>query len=78
MLVIEVAEIVLHEADEPDLVADLYDADHLAGKYDAQVDFLPVVTNTAASGDDDGPTSVDSAHRERVGPTSYSPRSKRR
>ena len=62
---IKVAEIVLREAEEPDFVADLFDADLLAGKYDAQVGFLPVVTNMAASDDDDMPTSVDSAHRER-------------
>ena len=31
--VIEVTEIVVHEADEPNVVADLLDADLLAGKH---------------------------------------------
>ena len=44
---IEVTEIVLHEADEPNLVAHLFDADPLAGEHGAQVYFPAFVTDTA-------------------------------
>ena len=32
---IKVSEVVLHEADEPDSVANLFDADFLAGEHSA-------------------------------------------
>ena len=53
-LVIEVTEIILHEADEPDLVGNLFDAHLLAGKRSAQVNLLPVVTDSAVLGHDNG------------------------
>ena len=40
---VEVAEIVLYEADEPDIIAHLTNADPLAREDDAQVDGAPVV-----------------------------------
>ncbi len=48
---IEVAEIVLHEADEPDTVGHLLDADTLAGEHGAEVDLAALVANAAAVGD---------------------------
>ncbi len=48
---VEVAKIVLHEANEPYTVADLLDADLLAGEHGAQVDFPAFVTDTATAGD---------------------------
>ncbi|HJN43180.1 MAG TPA: hypothetical protein QF572_03235 [Vicinamibacterales bacterium] len=42
---IEVSEIVVHEADEPDVVAYLFDPDFLAGEHGAEVDLLAVVTD---------------------------------
>jgi hypothetical protein len=50
--VIEVAEVVAHEADEPDFVIDLLDSHLLTGEDGAQVDLLPVVADPAAAGDD--------------------------
>ena len=51
---IEVSEIVVHEADEPDFIGDLLDADLLAGEDGAQVDFPAFVTDPAATGDSGG------------------------
>jgi hypothetical protein len=39
--VIEEAQVVVHEADEPDLVGHLLDADVLAGEHGAEMDLLP-------------------------------------
>ena len=47
---IEVAEIVIHEADEPNLLADLLDADALAGEDGAEIDLL-AIEGAAAPGD---------------------------
>ena len=52
---IKVSEIVLHEADEPYVVADLLDADLLAGEDGAEVYFPAFVTDTATAGDDGRP-----------------------
>ena len=46
---IEVAEIVLHKADEPYVVGDLQDADILAGEDGAEVDLLPVAADASAA-----------------------------
>ena len=47
---IKVSEIELHEADEPYFVADLFDADLLAGEDGVQVYFPAFVTDTATAG----------------------------
>jgi hypothetical protein len=44
--VVEVAEIIVHEGDEPDLIAHLPDADTLASEYRAEIDFLPIEADT--------------------------------
>jgi integrase len=46
--VIEVAEIIVHEADEPNLAADLFDADALTGEDQAEIDLVPIETLRAA------------------------------
>jgi hypothetical protein len=46
-------QIVIHEADEPDALVDLFDADRLSSQASAQVDFLAVQTQPSAVGDDD-------------------------
>jgi hypothetical protein len=46
--VIEVSEIIAHEAHEagePNVLADLFDADALAGKDGTEIDFLPIETD---------------------------------
>src|SRR4051794_36991297 len=47
-LVVEIAEIVIHEGDEPDILAHLFDADLLPSKYDAEIDFLPIEADAPA------------------------------
>ena len=49
-LVVEVAEIVVHEADEPNPIVGLFDADGLAGKDLAEIDLLAVEADAAARG----------------------------
>jgi len=44
---IEVAKIILHRADEPDIVVNFFDADRLAGKNRAEVDLFPTQTDPA-------------------------------
>ncbi|MGD0331792.1 MAG: hypothetical protein ABSA90_00900 [Xanthobacteraceae bacterium] len=39
---VEVSEIIVDEGDEPDVVADLFDADVLTGEYGTEIDFLPI------------------------------------
>jgi hypothetical protein len=39
-LVVEVTEIIIHKADQPDPIADLFDTDALAGEDEAEIDFL--------------------------------------
>lgn len=41
----------MHEADEPNAVGDLFDAEQLAGEDGGDVDFLPFVADSAAVGD---------------------------
>ena len=50
---IEVTEIIVHEADEPNLVADLFDADALTSEDQAEIDLLPIEADAAACGDGD-------------------------
>ncbi len=51
---VENPQIILHEADEPDLVGDLLDADLLASEDRAEVYFLSSKADTTALGDGDG------------------------
>ena len=51
---IEVPQIVVHEADAPDSVLHLFNADVLTGKDGAEIDLLPVVANPPAACDGDG------------------------
>jgi hypothetical protein len=45
-LQIDIAEIVIHEADEPDAVADFLDADRLAGQTKLKLDELRILICT--------------------------------
>ena len=49
------AEIVLHEADEPDAIADLLGTQQLAREHGADIDFAP----TSGRNAEDHPESVD-------------------
>lgn len=51
-LVVEVSQIVVHEADEPDVVAGLLDADGLSVEDGTEIDLALMEANTAACGDD--------------------------
>jgi hypothetical protein len=53
LLQIDEAEIVAHEADDPNAVVDLLDAEPLTGKDGRDVDFLAVDADAAAGGDQD-------------------------
>ncbi len=48
-LVIEEAQIVVHEGHQPDLLGDLFDADRLAGKGMTQVDLSPTQADAPAA-----------------------------
>ena len=52
---IEVAEIVVDEADEPDVLADLFDPHLLAGEHLTKIHLAAVETDPAAVGDHRGP-----------------------
>jgi len=52
--VVEVAEIIVHEADEPNVLAHLFDADALTGEDDAEIDLLPIEADAPACGHGDG------------------------
>ncbi|HEY1615292.1 MAG TPA: hypothetical protein VGF97_16545 [Rhizomicrobium sp.] len=52
-LIVEVSEIVMHEADEPDSVVGLPDADILAGEDGAEIDLALFVADATAGGDGD-------------------------
>jgi hypothetical protein len=52
--VIEEAQIVLHKAYEPHLVADFRDADVLAGEHGAEVDLAPADADSPAVGEGGG------------------------
>ena len=53
-LQIDITEIILHKADEPDAGIDLLDTDGLASERFAQVNFLAIQTQTAATGNHNG------------------------
>jgi hypothetical protein len=44
----------VHEADEPNALFDLFDADGLAGEDQAEIDFAVIEANPAAGCDGDG------------------------
>src|SRR3984957_15576828 len=52
-LQIEVSQIIIHKAQQPDIVVDFFDADRLAGKDLAEINFLATQTDAPASGDHD-------------------------
>ena len=51
---IEEARVVVHQGHEPGAVADLLDADLLAGEDGAEIDLAPPEADAAAAGDDVG------------------------
>ena len=51
---VEVAEIVAHKADEPNLFAHLFDTDFLTGEDGAEIDLLPIEADAPARGHGDG------------------------
>ena len=53
-LIVEVSQIIVHEADEPDVLVDLFDSDFLAGEDLAEIDLVSVEADPAAGGHDDG------------------------
>src|SRR3546814_20140099 len=53
LLQVDVSQIVVHEADEPNAVVDLLDSEALAGEHDGNVDLLAVHADAAAGGDQD-------------------------
>ena len=53
-LVIKVPQVVVHEADEPDVLVDLGDAHLLSGEDSAQVHLALLVADPAARGHDRG------------------------
>lgn len=53
LLEIEISEIVVHEADEPNAVIDFLDAELLTGQHGRDVDPFAMQAEATASGDDD-------------------------
>ncbi len=51
---VEVAEIIVHKADEPNVLADLLDANALAGEDGAEIDLLAIEADAPACGHGDG------------------------
>ena len=49
-----IAQIIVHEADEPNVLAHLVDADALTGEDCAEVDFLPIEADAPARCDGGG------------------------
>jgi len=50
---VEKAEIVVHEGDEPDFLAHLFDAHLLPGEHCAEINFLPIEADAPARGHGD-------------------------
>jgi hypothetical protein len=55
LLQVEVTEIIVHEAGEPNAVVDLLDAEPLTGQHGGDVDPLAMQAEASAGGDDDVP-----------------------
>ena len=53
LLQIDISQIIVDEADEPNSLVDLLDAEALSGEDGGDVDFLSVDADTAAGGDED-------------------------
>jgi len=53
LLQVEISEITVHAADEPNALVDFLDAELLAGQYQGKVDSLAVQAEATAGGDDD-------------------------
>jgi hypothetical protein len=53
-LQIEVSQIIIHKADQPDVVVNFLDADGLAGENCAEVNLFAAQTDAAATRDHDG------------------------
>lgn len=51
--IVEVSEIVVHEAYEPNAVVDFLDSQPLTGEYGRDIDLLAVHADAAACGDED-------------------------
>jgi hypothetical protein len=49
LLQVYITEIIVHKADEPDAVVDLFDADGLASQAAAEIDLLAIKAQSAAS-----------------------------
>ena len=49
-LLVEVSEIIVHKADQPNLVAHLFDTNALAGEDDAEIDLAAIEADAAACG----------------------------
>ncbi|WP_158231375.1 hypothetical protein [Bradyrhizobium sp. C9] len=52
-LIVEVSQIIIHEADEPNPVIGLFNSDDLTSEYLAEIDFLPVEADPTAGRDGD-------------------------
>ena len=52
-LIVEVSEIIVQKADEPNSIVGLFDSDGLAGEDLAEIDFVPVEADAAAGRDGD-------------------------
>ena len=53
-LIIKVSQVIVQEADQPDLVVDLSDAHGLAGERGREIDFAPADADATAACDTDG------------------------
>jgi hypothetical protein len=54
-LVVEVSEIIIAKADEPNAIVGLFDSDGLAGEDPAEIDLLPIEADAVAGRDGGGP-----------------------
>jgi hypothetical protein len=52
LLEVEISEIVVHEADEPNAFIDLFDSKLLTGQHDRDVDLLAMQAEAPAIGDE--------------------------
>jgi hypothetical protein len=50
---IDITQVIIHEADEPDAIVDFLDSHRLTSQASAEIDLLAIQTQAAAAGDDD-------------------------